>query len=126
MLRRPCRPEVPALFGALLALGAASCAPPDLTASYELSGIVSERFESGTSLAPVGGATVTFVSDTGLSASSTTGGDGRYRMIVESDTPFGNVTVVHPEFAPSTRTIYFDTAVRRLDFDLRRPRSAGP
>lgn len=115
------RSEVPWLVGLSAAIAIAGCAPPDLTASYELSGIVSERFESGDVLTPIGGANVTFTSDTGLSASAVTGSDGRYRMIIESDTPFGVVRAEAAGFAPSTRSVYFDTPVRRIDLDLRPP-----
>lgn len=114
------RPKVPWIVGLALGL-TASCAPPDLTATYELSGFVSERFESGDTLAPIGGARVTFTSDTGLGASTVTGGDGRYRMIIESDTQFGAVRAEAVGFAPSTQTVFFDTPVRRIDFDLRPP-----
>lgn len=118
VVRPPPRAWVPLV---LAALGAVSCAPVDTTSSYELSGIVSERFESGMVLAPLGGVAVTFVSDTGLATATTSGSDGRYRMLIESDTPFGTVRAVHPEFQDRTENVYFDTPIRRIDLDMRRP-----
>lgn len=119
MLRRSFVAGVPALVG----FGVMGCQPGPVSSLYELSGIVSERFESGMNLAPLGGARVIFTSDTGVQFETTTGGDGRYRMQVESDTIFGQVRAELEGFEPVEHSVLFDTPSRRIDLDMRRVRA---
>jgi hypothetical protein len=118
MLRRWLLLSVPAL-----ALGI-GCDSAPLTNEYELSGIVSERFESGMMLAPLGGVRITFRSDTGLAYETTTGPDGRYRMRISSDIEFGQVRGELDGFDPVEATVYFDLPTRRVDLSMRRSRMA--
>ncbi len=94
------------------------------TETYELSGRVSVLLESADEGGPIEGATVRFTSDTLLVAETTTDGEGRYRMRVESDHPFGQVRAEAAGFRPAEATVYFDTPQRRIDLQLRR--ESGP
>lgn len=125
MLRRSFLAGVPALAtvaatGATTVLLSPGCDTAVVTSLYELSGIVSERFESGMSLTPLANARVSFVSDTGIRYETTSGGDGRYRMAIESDTPFGQVRAEAEGFNPAETTVLFDVPARRIDIDMRR------
>lgn len=120
MLRRWFLLGVPAALAVMV-----GCEPPPLNNEYELSGIVSERFESGTELSPLGGVRVTFRGDTGLVYETSTGSDGRYRMRISSDVQFGQVRAELDGFTPVEMTVYFDTPTRRIDLDMRRGRDTG-
>lgn len=102
----------------LLAL-LASCTTEPVGATYSLSGFVTQTLASGVTTTPIGGATVTFTSDVGERFTTTTGGDGRYRMQVLSRSVFGQVRAEASGFTPSERTVYFDTPERRIDIGLR-------
>ena len=93
-----------------------------MLSTYELSGIVSERFESGTDLTPLAGVEITFTSDTGMSFSTTSGDDGRYRMQIESEVRFGQVRASLAGFQTTETTVLFDVPARRIDLDMRRER----
>lgn len=87
--------------------------------TYSLSGFVTQTLASGVTATPIGGATVTFTSDVGERFTTTTGGDGRYRMQVVSRSVFGQVRAEAGGFTPSERTVYFDSPERRIDIGLR-------
>jgi hypothetical protein len=119
MLRRSFLAGVPVL----VLVGSTGCdggAP--VVSTYELSGIVSERFESGMDLTPLAGVAVTFTSDTGMAFSATTGDDGRYRMQIESEVDFGQVRASLAGFQTTETTVLFDVPARRIDLDMRRER----
>lgn len=120
MVRRPLLAGVPVLVASALLALVAGCGEGVPVSQYELSGIVSERFESGMALAPLAGVHITFRSDTGLVFETDTGGDGRYRLRIESDVAFGQVRAELAGFQPTERTVYFDTNSRRIDLDMRR------
>jgi hypothetical protein len=105
---------VPAVCLALpAALGCAGDeAPTDL---YELSGFVRET-PSGS---PIDGATVLFVSDTLYSTETSTDEDGFYEMVVETDTPFGQVRARRSGYIAAEQTVFFDSSERRIDLVLR-------
>lgn len=105
-----------------LVLAIASCEGGAPTETYELSGRVSVLLESAAEGGPIEGATVRFTSDTLFSRETTTDAEGRYRMRVESDHPFGQVRGEAPGFLPAEATVYFDTPMRRIDLQLRRMR----
>jgi hypothetical protein len=110
-MRHRLTPLVPALLFAFLAWGCES-SPTDF---YGLSGeITDERTGDG-----IGGATVSFTSDTGYGAETTANGDGVYRLEVETDHPFGQVRAEASGYVPKERTVYFDSADRRIDIALR-------
>ncbi|MCA9608021.1 MAG: carboxypeptidase regulatory-like domain-containing protein [Myxococcales bacterium] len=109
--------HVPVLLGIVILTACQGGAP---TETYELSGRVSVLLESGDDGGPIEGATVRFTSDTLLVAETTTDGDGRYRMRVESDYPFGQVRAEAAGFRSAESTVYFDTPRRRVDLELRR------
>jgi hypothetical protein len=113
--------RVPALIGLLLAGACEGGAP---TETYELSGRVTVLLESAEEGGPIPDATVRFTSDTLLVSETTTDGEGRYRMRVETDHPFGQVRAEAAGFLADEATVYFDTPQRRVDLQLRR--SAGP
>jgi hypothetical protein len=92
-----------------------SCGGEDApTDSYELSGVVTDE-ATGKHLS---GALVTFVSDTLYTTDTRTDGDGHYEMIVETDTPFGQVRAELDGYRPGERTVFFDTPSRRIDIEL--------
>ena len=105
---------VPALFATVLSGGCGSDEPP--TDLYELSGFVHEAMTN----APVEGARVRFVSDTLYRESTTTDDDGLYEMVVETDTPFGQVIAEKDGYVRSQQTVFFDTERRRVDLVIRR------
>lgn len=98
---------------------AASCAEEVPGGAYDLSGRVSVELTEGGAPMPLGGALVTFTSDTGHVHETTTGSDGRYEMQVFSDTPFGQVRAEADTYVPSQRSVYFDNPERRIDLVLR-------
>ena len=87
-------------------------APLDI---YELSGTVTED-RSGSD---VGGARITFTSDTLYTTATTTDGDGHYEMLIESDVPFGQVRAEKAGYQTVEETVYFDTRTRRVDLVMR-------
>lgn len=99
-----------------MTLGLAGCEGTTLDA-FELTGRVSV-FESSTD-APVPGARVIFTSDTLLVEETVADDDGRYRMRVLSDHPFGQVRAEAEGFRPAERTVYFDQQRRRIDLRMR-------
>jgi hypothetical protein len=106
---------------ALAVLGATSCveqeAPMD---TFELSGRVTSLLDESGGGDGIPGAHVTFTSDTLLRAEATTDGDGRYRMRVSTDHPFGQVRAEAGGFQPNEATVYFDSPQRVVDVELRR------
>jgi len=102
------------LIGCALWPGCAEEGPP--LGRFELSGVVVEDLES----AALGGATVTFTSDTLYMAQTSTDGDGHYEMVVSSDVPFGQVKAQLAGFQPAEATVFFDSPERRIDLRLRR------
>jgi|GEM_PF-1895208 len=119
MLRRSFLAGVPVL----VLVGSTGCdGGAAMISTYELSGIVSERFESGIEVTPLAGVEVTFTSDTRMSFSATTGDDGRYRMQIESEVRFGQVRAALAGFQTTERTVLFDVPARRVDLDMRRDR----
>ena len=105
---------VPAV--ALAASAAMGCAedeaPTDL---YELSGYVTEAATGD----PIDGATVTFTSDTLYSTETATDEDGFYEMVVETDSPFGQVRARRSGHISAETTVFFDSQQRRIDLVLR-------
>lgn len=111
------RSRVPSsLVLALLFAGCVEGAPLD---TYELSGRVTVLLESGQDVG-VAGAHVTFVSDTLIVEDTTADGEGRYRMRVATDHPFGQVRAEAEGFVPHEETVLFDSDQRRVDIALRR------
>jgi len=101
----------------LLLLGAIGCSGQDgPTDVYELYGRVVEDVDGR----PVEGASVTFVSDTLYRSSTSTDSDGDYGMTVETDVPFGQVQAAKDGYVPVEKTVYFDSARRRIDLRMRR------
>ena len=70
--------------------------------------------------AAIGGATVTFVSDTRYMAETTSDEDGRYAMVVNTDTTFGQVRAAKDGFSTAEATVFFDQPERRVDLEMRR------
>lgn len=104
---------VPALVAALAGPSCASeDAPTDL---YELSGVVREELSDR----PVSGVRVTFTSDTLYTESTRTDDDGQYEMVVETDTPFGQVRADKEGYRAGEQTVYFDANTRRVDLFIR-------
>jgi hypothetical protein len=94
--------------------------------AFEVSGFVEELSPTGGG-APIPGARVTFVSDTLLSAETTSDDDGRYRMTVQVEVPrltdappFGQLRAEAEGFRASSETVLFDTRRRRVDLRLQR------
>ena len=113
------RPLHVLIFGALLL--AAGCGSDDSgTSTYELAGVV-EDIASGD---PVGGARVTFTSDTLYRAEASTDDEGYYEMSVVTDVPFGQVRAEKDGFLMDEKSVFFDSASRRIDLGLRR--AEGP
>lgn len=110
---------VPAAWALAIALLLSSCGTEAVGSVFELSGRVFEEVE-GTDTAPIGGATVTFTSDTGFVTTATSSDDGRYQMQVFTDTQFGQVRAEASGYEPRQRTVFFDTPQRRIDLGLRR------
>lgn len=102
-----------AALGLLLPAGCAGDEVP--TDLYELSGFVREDLSND----PVAGARVTFTSDTLYQESATTDEDGLYEMVIETDTPFGQVRAEKDAYQPAEQTVYFDTPTRRIDLRVR-------
>ena len=69
----------------------------------------------------VSGADVAFTSDTLRTASDRTDGDGRYEIVVESDTAFGHLTVTDASYETEIVQVYFDEDTRRVDVELGPP-----
>ena len=110
---------VPALaLTAVWALaGSLGCGSDPTTSAYNLSGYVTE-LGSGD---PIRNATVTFTSDTLRRTETSTNGSGFYEMVVETDTPFGQVRAEAEGYDPGESTVYFDAPERRVDLELKRP-----
>ncbi len=96
-----------------------SCVPGAVGDTYSLSGRITQTLESGVSATPVAGATVRFTSDVGDVFTTTSSGDGRYRMQVLSRSRFGQVRASAPGFVDAERSVYFDTPERRVDIGMR-------
>ncbi len=110
--------SVPAIFLGLLTLGGCEEAP---TALYQISGQITDDLSED----PIAGATVSFIADTGYSAETTADGNGRYRLAVETDYPFGQVRAEASGYVPKEATVYFDSEDRRIDIQLRPSRATG-
>ncbi len=109
-------PAVPLLL-AIFSMACDGSAPMD---TFELSGRVTVLLESPDGGSQIAGARVLFVSDTLLATETVTDADGRYRMRVVTDHPFGQVRAEAEGFLPSETTVLFDTPQRRVDIELRR------
>ena len=81
--------------------------PP--TDTFQIAGRVTNDDTGG----PIGGATVRFRSDTLYESSTSTDDDGIYELVVETDTPFGQVRATREE-----TTVFFDSPIRRIDLVL--------
>src|SRR5258706_16430615 len=103
------------LVGALAGAATASCGSTTPGLDHDLSGIVINA-DTG---APIAGAAVTFSTDTLRTYDTTTGSDGVYRLIVDVDVPFGQVSATKLGFSPVSATVYFDTSIRRTDLQMR-------
>ena len=90
------------------------------TDTFELSGRVTVLLESPGEDTQIEGATVTFISDTLLSTETVTDAEGRYRMRVMTDHPFGQVRAEKEGFITHETSVFFDTPQRRVDIQLRR------
>ena len=100
----------------LLGLASSGCddgTNPNLD-SYEVSGRVTD-IETGEGIA---NASVVFTSDTLFTASTQTGDGGHYAMLVETDSPYGRVRAEKSGYAPATESVFFDSAVRRVDVEM--------
>ncbi len=107
---------VPLLVSVTAALFAtAGCGSDPTTEAYNVSGYVTE-LGSG---APIRNATVTFTSDTLRTAETTTNGSGFYEMVVETDTPFGQLRAEADGYDPAEETVFFDGPERRVDLELK-------
>lgn len=107
------------VLAAELALGGCEGGAP--VEELELSGRVTVFNEgSPDGGEPVEGATVVFTSDTLLSAETSTNGAGRYRLLVLSDTRFGEVRASAAGFRDATATVFFDRSPRRVDLAMPR------
>ena len=82
---------------------------------FELSGYVRDTFDDN----PIGGATVTFRSDTLRMADATTDDEGLYEMVVETDVAFGQVRAEAAGFQGAEASVFFDSPRRRIDLRLR-------
>lgn len=102
-------------FFALLA----ACVPQTVGGTYSLSGRITQTLSSGVTVTPVAGASVTFTSDVGDEFTTTSESDGRYRMQVLTRVQFGQVRSVAAGFVSSEKTVFFDTAERRVDIGMR-------
>jgi hypothetical protein len=107
-----------ALIVALACL--AGCDPGPPADSYELTGRIFALNEAGEEGEPIVGAVVIFQSDTLLVEETRSEGEGRYRMRVSTDHPFGQVRAEADGFFPNEETVYFDQPQRRVDIGLRR------
>lgn len=104
------------LGSALFVAGCAESAPLD---AYELTGRVTV-FNEGVDPEPVPNAAVSFVSDTLVITETEADASGRYRMVVLTDTPFGQVRATAEGFQAGETTVFFDVPQRRVDLALRR------
>jgi len=109
-LRAAWVPAVLACFSALA--GCEGEGPP--TDTYQVAGRVTNVDTGG----GISGATVTFLSDTLYRSSTTTDGDGIYELVVETDTPFGQIQAQKEGFVTKETTVFFDSPVRRIDLVL--------
>lgn len=96
-------------------LGGPGCDGGTVTSEYDLSGYVLASNGSDRGTSPVGGATVRFTSDTGLSTMTRSDERGRYEMQIASDIAFGQVRAEAEGFVPAEASVYFDAPQRRID-----------
>jgi len=97
----------------LLAFSACDDGGPP-TQGFEVAGFVTDG-ETGRG---IGGATVVFRSDTLYEESTTTEGNGRYELAVDSDTPFGEIIASAEGYSTRQVTVFFDVSSRRIDVEL--------
>ncbi len=122
-MRHQSFPWVPAIMAALAissgaaAVGGCESSP---TEAFELSGLVTDERTS----APIEGAAVTFVSDTGYNAATTTNSNGEYAFGIETDHPFGQVRAEAAGYRPGEASVFFDAPSRRIDLALIPDRSS--
>lgn len=91
-----------------------ACATDPPTTEKELSGLVRDRLSG----ARISNATVSFTSDTLYRESTRTDGDGHYEMVIETDTPLGQVRAEHPAHQPAEATVFFDAPTRTINLEL--------
>lgn len=111
---------VPPALALLAGMLGSGCMEPSTLESYELSGRISVLLETSGPGAAIPGARVVFISDTRIVQETTADGEGRYRMRVTTDHPFGQVRAEAEGYRPREVTVYFDTPQRRVDVALRR------
>ncbi len=122
----PPRPAL-ALLLVLGALSAVGCGPSGPTGEgFELVGYVLEARGPGATGPPIANAHVRFESDTGRSVEGTSAGNGRYRLFIVTDTPYGQVSASAPGYLEARRSVYFDAPSRRIDVILTRVPDGSP
>lgn len=110
-----------------LAALAVSCGPKGPTGEgFELVGYVHEARGPGSDGQAIPNASVRLEMDTGRVAETTTASDGRYRVFIVSDTPFGEVSARAAGFHESRQSVYFDTPSHRIDLRLPREAASAP
>ncbi len=108
--------HVSTLFLLLMLPASSACKEAgSATDAFEVSGVVTDETNGN----GIGGATVTFVSDTLFRTRTSTGGGGDYEMTVDTDVPFGQVRAEKEGFVSGEATVHFDTRARRIDLQLR-------
>jgi hypothetical protein len=98
----------------MLGVIVSACAEEPATSEKQLSGVVRDRLSGRR----ISGARVTFTSDTLYSETTRTDGDGHYEMIVETDTPLGQVHAEHDRYQATEVTVFFDAPERTIDITL--------
>ena len=106
-------------FGLLMIAALASCEENPHLDTLELSGRVTVLRGGAGAGDPIAGATVSYISDTLIVSDTMTDDAGRYRMIILTDVPFGQVRASADGFIPAETTVLFDTPQRRIDLELR-------
>ncbi len=100
----------------LLSAWALGCEANPTLIDYGVHGYVRSA-QSGDAIS---GIDVTFTSDTLRRAADESDGDGRYEIVVESDTAFGHLTAVDPRgrYEAEIVEVYFDEQTRRVDIRM--------
>ena len=94
-------------------LGCGESANPNLS-GYDVSGYVRDGLSGG----GIGGATVTFTSDTLFTESTRSKSNGYYALHVETDTDLGQVRAEASGYTPHEETVFFDSTSVRKDIEL--------
>lgn len=115
--RQPgCAEVVTARVALLFSLSAThfACATEPPTSAKELSGVIRDRLSGNR----ISDATVSFTSDTLYREATRTDGDGHYEMVIETDTPLGQVRAEHASHQPAEATVFFDAPTRTINLTL--------